>query len=107
MKLTLLSTDTALPAYQITLRGTPVRLGRSGPGIRLDDPRVSHFHCTLVEIAGNVVVRDLGSQWGTLVNGSLVTEAVLLPGDTLTLGGSSFRAEYRSRAPLRRRRQVA
>ena len=41
------------------------------------------------------MVRDLESRNGTLVNGNHITESPLMPGDKLTVGMSSFEAQYR------------
>ena len=49
------------------------------------------------EIAGTLVVRDLGSTHGTFVNGLEVTEAHLMPGDKLTIGLSNFLTQYKKR----------
>ena len=56
---------------------TPVRgeltVGRAaGNRLRLDDPAVSRRHAQLVEAAGGIEVRDLGSSSGTFVDGHRV-----------------------------------
>lgn len=82
----------------IKLRQLPVVIGRGRDSdIRLDDPLVSRQHCEIDELDGALVVRDLGSTNGTLVNGSSISEATLLPGDQLTVGKSQFLASYRLR----------
>ena len=43
---------------------------------------------------GVLVVRDLGSKYGTFVNGRQIAEALLLPGDMLSVGLSNFVAVY-------------
>ena len=50
---------------------------------------VSRRHCQLDEVGGLLVVRDLGSRYGTYVNGMRVAEA-RLPDDKLTVGLTSF-----------------
>jgi pSer/pThr/pTyr-binding forkhead associated (FHA) protein len=71
----------------------PVIVGR-GPeaGIRLGDAWVSRCHCEIAELDGALVVRDLGSRHGTLVNRQPVSESLLLPGDELLVGLTSLRA---------------
>ena len=51
---------------------------------------VSRKHCQLNQDQGKLMIRDLGSTNGTLVNGSEVKEAELQPGDKLTIGPLSF-----------------
>ena len=75
----------------------PVILGRaSEAGIRLNDPWVSRRHCEVDQLDGALVVRDQGSTHGTFVNGEPVTEAVVMPGDKLCIGMSSFVVDYDS-----------
>jgi pSer/pThr/pTyr-binding forkhead associated (FHA) protein len=54
-------------------------------------PLVSRLHCRLTADPSNqLVVEDLGSQNGTLVNGRKVDRATLKPGDRLTVGRVEF-----------------
>jgi pSer/pThr/pTyr-binding forkhead associated (FHA) protein len=62
--------------------------------VRLDDRWASRVHCEVSDLNGTLVVRDLGSKYGTYVNGQKVTQAPLLPGDRLTVGMSSFEVQY-------------
>lgn len=55
---------------------------------------VSRHHCLIYELEGALVVRDNGSLNGTVVEGERVQEAVLKPGQSLTIGPLTFRAEY-------------
>lgn len=58
----------------------------------LDAPLVSRLHCRLTADASDqLVVEDLSSTNGTIVNGSRVDRAVLRDGDTLTVGRVEFR----------------
>jgi predicted component of type VI protein secretion system len=62
--------------------------------IQVIDRGVSRKHaCVLEQDDGSVLVRDLVSHNGTLVRGERVVEALLSPGDEITLGDSCF--EYR------------
>lgn len=56
--------------------------------LRLEDKRVSRFHCEIVDAAR---VRDLGSRNGTSVDGVRVVEAFLRAGSLLKLGGVTLR----------------
>lgn len=78
----------------LTLDQFPLLLGR-GPeaDVRLDDRWVSRRHCELDCVYGQLVVRDLDSRHGTMVNGSSIREARLEPGDRLSVGMTTFRVE--------------
>lgn len=91
------------PAAGETLRldEFPVLIGRSPEAdIQLNDHWVSRFHCAIDECGGMLVVRDLGSQNGTLVNDASIRETQLLPGDHLVVGLSTFRIEYERSSPV-------
>jgi len=53
----------------------------------IDDPRVSRAHAQLRAIKGRYVIFDLESTGGTQVNGQPVHQAVLFPGDMISLAG--------------------
>lgn len=95
MNALLVGLDSRTRPLELHLARLPVILGR-GPDadIRLDDHWISRRHCLLEEHDGALVVRDLGSKNGTLVNNQTIHEAKLLPGDELSLGLCTFRAEY-------------
>ena len=50
------------------------------------DPLLSRRHVEFVSGASEVVVRDLGSRNGILINGIKTTQAILRPGDTVQVG---------------------
>jgi pSer/pThr/pTyr-binding forkhead associated (FHA) protein len=54
------------------------------------DPAVARQHATIEQVGGRRVLRDGGSQAGTLVNGQRVTEAVLRDGDRIQVGGMTM-----------------
>lgn len=67
---------------------SPTRLGRLADNdIVIDDKRVSRHHAEVVERGGRWTLRDTGSTNGVAVNGKIVREAVLMPGDAISLGG--------------------
>ena len=73
----------------------PVTIGRDCEAdIQLDDRWVSRFHCEIDQIDGTLVVRDLHSRHGTYVNGLRVTENLLMPGNRLGIGMSTFLISY-------------
>jgi pSer/pThr/pTyr-binding forkhead associated (FHA) protein len=66
-------------------------IGRGeGCDIVVDDPTMSRTHARLTRVGDAIVVEDLGSRNGTIVNGDLVARAELRTGDTMTLGRVTF-----------------
>ena len=60
--------------------------------LRIKSSQVSRKHCELFEKKGLLLVKDLGSSNGTLVNGKKVQgQRVLEPGDELTIGPVQLR----------------
>jgi pSer/pThr/pTyr-binding forkhead associated (FHA) protein len=53
----------------------------------IDDVRVSRCHAQLRAINNRYVIFDLNSSGGTFINGRRSTQAVLYPGDVITLAG--------------------
>lgn len=67
---------------------SPTRMGRLADNdIVLNDKRVSRHHAEVLDHGGRWVLRDSGSTNGTAINGKVVREAVLRPGDCISLGG--------------------
>jgi two-component system response regulator GlrR len=54
--------------------------------VRLDDRTVSRFHCELTHVAGQLLVRDLGSRNGTYIDGVAIREAFCPLTGALVLG---------------------
>ena len=82
--------------FSLETRQLPAVIGRrDSAAVQLVDPWVSREHCELNVEDGNLVIRDLGSTYGTFVNRKPVTEAVLKPGDDVQIGISLFRVRYR------------
>jgi|SRR5579864_1777184 len=61
--------------------------------VRLDLPQVSRRHCCLAQAYDRVFIRDLGSRNGVRVNGRLIDEATLVPGDELAIAQVIYRLE--------------
>ncbi len=85
----------------LTLRlpqGSVKTLGRTARAdFIVDAALVSRLHCRLTADASNqLVVEDLGSTNGTLVNGTPIERAVLKTGDTLTVGRCVFTVTHAS-----------
>ena len=65
--------------------------------ISIDDPAVSRRHCLIERKVTAVTVFDCASRNGIWVNGTRVTQSVLVPGSVLTIGTTSLFA-YNARA---------
>ncbi len=79
----------------------PRLVGRSSEAdIRIDDPTFADRHARLDLVGDRIVLRDLGSAEGTLVNGEPMRDALLRPGDQVV-----FDAHHRFvvEAPMRGR----
>jgi len=73
--------------YVHELGGEYTHLGRApGNEIPLPYPSVSSRHCIFILSGPDVVLRDLNSSNGTLVNGEAITEVILSPGDVIQTG---------------------
>lgn len=74
-----------------TLRDDEVVLGRmTGIGVPLNDVGISRRHAVIhVNGGGSLILRDLGSRNGTLVNGHRVETVDLNDGDVIELGEST------------------
>jgi two-component system, NtrC family, response regulator GlrR len=64
--------------------------------VTLLDRAVSRFHCEIAVAGGQVVIRDLGSRNGTLVDGVSVLAAHLRSGQTITIGRTQLRFDLGS-----------
>jgi DNA-binding NtrC family response regulator len=70
----------------------PVVLGTGDDAdVRIDDPCISRRHCVIEPTDERVLVRDLASTNGTILNGVRVPTAELRPGLVLTLGTTRLR----------------
>lgn len=74
-----------------TMRNRVVQIGREiGCSIVLKDPTVSRFHADLRSEAGGYVLYSMGSG-GTKINGQTVTAPrMLVEGDEIAVGGTTF-----------------
>ena len=72
----------------IPLKETVVNIGRRPDNhIVLEDNRVSRIHAQLRAIKKRYVIFDLNSTGGTFVNNSQIGQAILAPGDVISLAG--------------------
>jgi predicted component of type VI protein secretion system len=86
----------------ITLHRPVLMIGRHLEcDVRIDQLKISRRHCCLAMAYDRVLVRDLGSRNKIRVNGRVVDEARLEPGDELAIGPLLYRLEL-----LEERREV-
>ncbi len=64
---------------------------REGSRIRMRHPQVSGTHCAIVNTGSHVLLRDLGSPKGTLLNGKAVNLEELSDGDLISVCCFRFR----------------
>jgi general secretion pathway protein E len=76
---------------QFPVGDQPVTIGRH-PENRLviSDPVSSRRHCVIEKVPGGWRIRDLNSSNGTRVNGSVVEQSRLLPGDIVSIGATKI-----------------
>jgi len=89
-------------AYLVVLAGSNVGemhkietaetvIGRAeGTAIRLLDNGVSRRHARIIELNGQVLIEDMQSANGTLVNGEMIQTRVLNDGDKIRLGSTTM-----------------
>ena len=81
-------------AHRVAVSGAPIRIGRAPEcELVLRDSRVSRRHARLFARNGVLILTDLGSTNGTLVNGNRITEVALGAGDRIKIGESSLVVE--------------
>jgi hypothetical protein len=72
------------------------RIGRApGCELQIDSQSVSRNHAMILKSARELIVEDLNSTNGVMVNGRKVTRHLLTDGDTLTVGEIQFRCVIR------------
>jgi hypothetical protein len=70
----------------------PLVIGRGRQSVtRLTDLHVSRIHCQVEFRGADILIKDLNSVGGTLVNDRAVTEQILRPGDVIQLGETKLR----------------
>ncbi len=68
--------------------------------VQLEHATVSRFHCEIRVENQRVLVKDLGSTNGTIVDGVQVNEGYLKDGSTLTLGDAKLRFELEGKVAM-------
>ncbi|MBU4399812.1 MAG: FHA domain-containing protein, partial [Planctomycetes bacterium] len=73
----------------------PTVIGRGREaGLTVAHPMISRRHCELFEADGLLMVRDLGSLNGTVIDGRRIKESPLPPEGKFAIGPLTFRAQY-------------
>ncbi|MEW6682191.1 MAG: FHA domain-containing protein [Nitrospirota bacterium] len=79
------------PPCRYVIEKARIVLGRGKCDVKVSDPEVSREHCAIETHDGVVMLRDLKSSNGTLLNGHLVNEHVLKHGDQVTIGTTAVK----------------
>jgi pSer/pThr/pTyr-binding forkhead associated (FHA) protein len=91
----LVMTDGA-PPVQFDLGGALISIGRASDNdVIVDDGLVSRHHCQLKLQHGAYSFADLGSRNGSWVNGEMVSEVALGPGDIIRIGATEIEFQVR------------
>ncbi|HEV3271952.1 MAG TPA: DUF4388 domain-containing protein [Candidatus Methylacidiphilales bacterium] len=91
-KLTVMRPDLQPLVYELQQEYTHV--GRAqGNEIPLPYPSVSNRHAIFVLSGPDIVLRDLNSSNGTYVNGEIISEVILRPGDLIRMGTVEIKFE--------------
>lgn len=73
------------------VEGPEIVVGRATSAtLRLNDDGISRRHCRILQLGGRVVIEDLQSANGTLVNGEMVHHHELKDGDKIRLGANTL-----------------
>jgi hypothetical protein len=84
----------------VSLQRPVVLIGRhTDCDVRINLPQISRRHCCVALAYDRLLIRDLGSRNGVRVNGRLVEESALLPGDEVAIGQVIYRLEDSVPAP--------
>ncbi|MGD0505003.1 MAG: FHA domain-containing protein [Steroidobacteraceae bacterium] len=76
--------------------GRRTRIGRAvGCELQIDSQSVSRHHAMLLKGAREIIIEDLNSTNGVLVNGRKVTRHMLTDGDVLTIGETQFQCRLK------------
>jgi pSer/pThr/pTyr-binding forkhead associated (FHA) protein len=79
----------------------PTVIGRSRQAsLTVAHPMISRRHVELFEAAGLLMIRDLGSLNGTVIDGCRIKEAPLPPDAEFTIGPLTFQAKYEYKGDL-------
>jgi len=66
-------------------------------GILPENQKISRRHCCIAQVENRLILRDLGSMNGVIVNGEQVSEIDLNDGDEITIGDEDFVLEIKTK----------
>jgi len=76
---------------EVRLRRQIIKIGNGRAShVPIDDPRVSRIHAVIECSLPAIIIVDLGSSEGTLVNGARITKHELRSGDRIVVGATSI-----------------
>jgi len=105
-KLTITRPDQESAVYELSQEYTHV--GRSANNeIPLPYPSISNRHCIFIHSGPDIVLRDLNSSNGTYVNGEIISEVILRPGDMIQMGSVMMKFEPGVKRPKLTKQEVA
>jgi pSer/pThr/pTyr-binding forkhead associated (FHA) protein len=88
------------PAAVISLQRPVVLVGRHPEcDFRIDSPQVSRRHCCVATANDRVTIRDLGSRNGVRINGRVIDESIVRPGDEIAISQFIYRLEVDTPPP--------
>lgn len=106
MRIKLVSTDCFTPVLDLAIARLPSVIGCDHRvDFRLTDRGVGSRHCEFLVCEGALIVRTIKSH-EILVNGELVSDAVLQSGDILTVGIRSLRITFGNKSNKKRQAAV-
>ena len=89
MGTTYIEVQTVEGKRQVPLGDEPVSIGRHPQNtVVITDPLSSRRHCVIERAKAGWQVRDLNSSNGTRINGSVISQSRLLPGDIIGIGAT-------------------
>jgi type II secretory ATPase GspE/PulE/Tfp pilus assembly ATPase PilB-like protein len=87
---------------QVPVGDEPVTIGRHPENaVVISDPVSSRRHCVVERTPNGWRVRDLNSSNGTRLNGLVIEQSRLLPGDIITIGGTRIVLVVPSAKPVK------
>lgn len=72
----------------------PCVIGRKGSDVTIKDSKVSRRHAGIREIAGQIIIEDLKSTNGTVVNNEKIKVKELQSGDVILVGDTKMRVSF-------------
>ncbi|CAN5719721.1 hypothetical protein BH23PLA1_BH23PLA1_02400 [soil metagenome] len=86
----------------ISLERPVILIGRHAEcDVQIHLTQISRRHCCIAQVANDLVIRDLGSRTGVRINGYLIEESPLQPGDEVAIGPVLFRFDLPTATPNR------